>query len=101
MIDRRSFLRFAAVGGIASALSVPARAQSFPGKPVKIILGLAPGASTDIGTRMLAQGLTEVTGQPFIAVVVVSSPSQFADFFHREVALYKRVAEASNIRLES
>jgi len=64
--DRRSFLRFAVAGGVAATLAGPARAQSFPGKPVKIILGLAPGASTDIGTRMLAQGLTEVTGQPFI-----------------------------------
>jgi tripartite-type tricarboxylate transporter receptor subunit TctC len=66
MLDRRWFLKLAAASGIASALSAPARAQGFPGKPVKIILGLAPGASTDIGTRMLAQGLTEVTGQPFI-----------------------------------
>jgi tripartite-type tricarboxylate transporter receptor subunit TctC len=66
MHDRRTFLKLAATSGIMSALSVPAWAQSFPSKPVKIILGLAPGASTDVGTRLLAQGLTEVTGQPFI-----------------------------------
>jgi tripartite-type tricarboxylate transporter receptor subunit TctC len=35
------------------------------------------------------------------AEVVASSPAQFADFFQREIALYKRVAAASNIRLES
>jgi tripartite-type tricarboxylate transporter receptor subunit TctC len=33
---------------------------------VKIVVGLAPGASTDVGTRLLAQHLTEVTGQSFI-----------------------------------
>ncbi len=66
MHSRRTFLKLAATSGIVSALSVPAWAQSFPSKPVKIILGLAPGASTDVGTRLLAQGLAEVTGQSFI-----------------------------------
>src|SRR5450759_4991533 len=66
MHTRRSFLKLAAAGGVVSVLAPPAWAQGFPSKPVKIILGLAPGASTDVGTRMLAQGLGEVTGQSFI-----------------------------------
>src|ERR1019366_7937138 len=66
MHSRRTFLKLAATSGIMSVLAVPVWAQGFPSKPVKIILGLAPGASTDVGTRMLAQGLTEVVGQVFI-----------------------------------
>lgn len=65
MQTRRSVLAYAAASGLLS-LSIPAHAQAFPSKPVRIILGLAPGASTDVGTRLLAQGLTEVTGQSFI-----------------------------------
>lgn len=66
MHNRRDVLKLAAANGILSLLPVPAWAQAYPSKSVKIILGLAPGASTDVGTRMLAQGLTEVIGQPFI-----------------------------------
>jgi len=66
MHTRRSFIKLAAAGGVMSILAVPIWAQNFPAKPVKIILGLAPGASTDVGTRMLAQGLSEVTGQVFV-----------------------------------
>jgi tripartite-type tricarboxylate transporter receptor subunit TctC len=62
---RRSLLKLAAASGLLS-LSLPSHAQGFPGKPVRIVVGLAPGASTDTGTRLLAQGLTEVTGQTFI-----------------------------------
>lgn len=55
------------IAGLAAALiSVAAHAQAFPSKPIKIVVGLAPGASTDIGTRLLAQHLTEVLGQPVI-----------------------------------
>jgi tripartite-type tricarboxylate transporter receptor subunit TctC len=64
MMTRRDFVKLAAAGALSMAL--PAWAQGYPTKPVKIVLGLAPGASTDVGTRLLAQHLTEVVGQPFI-----------------------------------
>jgi tripartite-type tricarboxylate transporter receptor subunit TctC len=64
MFTRRDFVKLAGAGALSMAL--PARAQAYPAKPVKIVLGLAPGASTDVGTRLLAQHLTEVAGQPFI-----------------------------------
>jgi tripartite-type tricarboxylate transporter receptor subunit TctC len=65
MLTRRSFVKLAAAG-CSLALPLAARAQNYPSKPVRLILGLAPGGSTDVGTRLLAQGLTETTGQPFI-----------------------------------
>jgi tripartite-type tricarboxylate transporter receptor subunit TctC len=43
-----------------------AHAQSYPPKTVRIIVGLAPGGTTDVFTRTLAQRLTEAWGQTVI-----------------------------------
>ncbi|MBC5767885.1 Bug family tripartite tricarboxylate transporter substrate binding protein [Ramlibacter albus] len=64
-MHRRTLLA-ATAAAAAATLGLPARAQAYPNRPVKIILGLAPGASTDAGTRLLAQHLQEVTGQTFV-----------------------------------
>jgi tripartite-type tricarboxylate transporter receptor subunit TctC len=44
----------------------PAGAQSYPSRPVRLIVPFAPGGGTDILGRMLCQRLTETMGQPFI-----------------------------------
>ena len=44
----------------------PSHAQSYPSKNVRIIVGLAPGGTTDVFTRTLAQRLTEAWGQTVI-----------------------------------
>src|SRR5262245_35010060 len=46
--------------------AVPAPAQQYPTKPVKIIVGFAPGGGTDIVARFLAQRLSSTMGQQFI-----------------------------------
>jgi tripartite-type tricarboxylate transporter receptor subunit TctC len=46
-----------------------AHAQStsaYPVKPVRVVVGLAPGGGTDIQTRLIAQKLTDALGRPFI-----------------------------------
>jgi tripartite-type tricarboxylate transporter receptor subunit TctC len=48
------------------ALSRIARAQTYPTRLVRVIVGYAPGGGTDIFTRLLCQSLTERLGQSFI-----------------------------------
>ncbi len=54
--------------GFAALLTalMPAAAQDYPAKPVRIIVAFSPGASTDILARAVAQRFTEVFGQTAI-----------------------------------
>src|SRR3954453_4690520 len=63
---RRRFLHLAA--GAAALPAVPhiARAQAFPTRPMRIIIGFAAGGPTDILARLMAQSLSERMGQQFI-----------------------------------
>jgi tripartite-type tricarboxylate transporter receptor subunit TctC len=53
---------------LAAALSTPrqAAAQSFPNRPIRIIVPATPGGQADIGGRALAELLREATGQPAV-----------------------------------
>jgi len=65
-LPRRRFLRLAAG---AAALAVGSRAasgQSYPSRPVRWIIGFAPGGSSDIHARLMAQWLSERIGQQFV-----------------------------------
>src|SRR5262249_26998621 len=65
-LPRRQFLHLAA--GAAALPAVPriARAQTYPTRPVRIIVGFAPGQAIDIVTRIIGQWLSEQLGQQFI-----------------------------------
>jgi tripartite-type tricarboxylate transporter receptor subunit TctC len=52
--------------GVLSALSAAAFAQSYPTKPVRILVGFAPGGGTDIMARVIAAKLSESMKQQFI-----------------------------------
>ena len=50
----------------ASLLSFAAVAQPYPTKPIKILVGFAPGGGTDVVARLLAQKMQESMGQPVV-----------------------------------
>ena len=60
--------RFVALIALAavSALALPVAAQPYPDRAVKLIVAFAPGTTSDIIGRMLAEKLTQAMGQPFV-----------------------------------
>jgi tripartite-type tricarboxylate transporter receptor subunit TctC len=65
-LPRRKFLHLAAGAVALHALPGIARAQTYPSRPVRLIVGLAAGSSLDILARLMGQWLTERLGQPFV-----------------------------------
>jgi tripartite-type tricarboxylate transporter receptor subunit TctC len=63
---RRRLLHLACMGLMASAVSRTAWAQSYPARPVKIIVPIGPAGSYDIVGRLLADQLTKRLGQSFL-----------------------------------
>jgi tripartite-type tricarboxylate transporter receptor subunit TctC len=63
---RRGFLRLAAGAAVLPAATSIARAQSWPARPVRIIVGFTPAGATDILARLIGQWLQERLGQTFI-----------------------------------
>ncbi len=60
---RRSALKFVAAALAAAALPAVAQTPAWPTKPLRIVVGFAPGGTTDVMARTLAQALTEALGQ--------------------------------------
>jgi len=65
-LQRRRFLHAAANAAAFSIVSRNARAQDYPTRPVRIIIGFPAGGTTDIVARLIGQWLSERLGQQFI-----------------------------------
>src|SRR5580658_8769146 len=63
---RRQFLHLAAGAAALPALSHVARAQSYPTRSIRLIVGFTPGGAGDIVARIIGQWLSERLGQPVI-----------------------------------
>ena len=65
-LPRRNFLHLAAGAVALPTFSRIARAQTYPTRPVRIIVGFAPGGTADIIARLMGQWLAERLGRPFV-----------------------------------
>jgi len=77
-LPRRRFLHLAAGVAGLSALSRFARAQTYPSRPVRIMVGFPPGGPADILARLIGQRLSERLGQPFIVESRAGAQGQIA-----------------------
>jgi tripartite-type tricarboxylate transporter receptor subunit TctC len=65
-LPRRQFLHFVAGAAALPALPRIARADAYPSRPVRMLVGSTPGAAPDVVARLFGQWLGERLGQPFV-----------------------------------
>ncbi len=75
---RRRFLCLAAGAVALPAVSRVAGAQAYPSRPVRFVVGFAPGGGGDLATRLMAQWLSERFGQQFVVENRVGAASNLA-----------------------
>jgi tripartite-type tricarboxylate transporter receptor subunit TctC len=66
MLNKRALLAGMAATGVGLAIGQPASAQTYPTRPVKIIVPLPAGSAPDVRHRLIAQALTQLWGQQVI-----------------------------------
>jgi tripartite-type tricarboxylate transporter receptor subunit TctC len=64
-LPRRQFISLAAGAAALRAISSIARADAYPTRPVRIVVGFPPGSATDTDARLIAQSLSDRLGQQF------------------------------------
>jgi tripartite-type tricarboxylate transporter receptor subunit TctC len=66
LAHRRQFIRLAAATIAAPAIARFAKADTYPTRPVRLIVGFPAGGTADIAARLMGQRLSERLGQPFV-----------------------------------
>ncbi|QDW39771.1 tripartite tricarboxylate transporter substrate binding protein [Bradyrhizobium sp. KBS0727] len=65
-LQRRQFLQLAAGAAALPVTSGVAGAQTYPARPVRLVIGYTPGGSADLTARLMGQWLSERLGQSFV-----------------------------------
>src|SRR3569832_560306 len=65
-LARRNFLHLAGGAAVLPALPRTARAQAYPARPVRLVVGFAAGGGTDIVARLIGEQLSIQLGKPFV-----------------------------------
>ncbi len=65
-LTRRSLLRTVGAAGVSAALPALSAAQSYPSKPIRFVVGFAPGGLADAMPRLVAPHMSERLGQQII-----------------------------------
>jgi tripartite-type tricarboxylate transporter receptor subunit TctC len=77
-LPRRQFLRLAGAAATFPPLARTAAAQTYPTRPVRLIVGFAPGGPTDVFARLVAQKLGESFGKQFYIDNIVGGSGNIA-----------------------
>jgi len=99
---------------VALFIALPASAQPFPNKPLRMVVTSAPGGITDIMTRILSQSIARTLGQPMVVenrpgadsviaaeAVMRAAPDGYTLLFSSSNALISSIAHAVGHRGES
>jgi tripartite-type tricarboxylate transporter receptor subunit TctC len=65
-LSRRRFMHFAAAAAGLPTIATSAWAQTYPSRPVRVIVGQAAGSGSDTVARLIGQYLSERLGQQFV-----------------------------------
>ena len=70
-----------ALGALALLFALPATAQTFPDRPIRMVVPFTAGGATDVGARVLAEALTQVLPQPVVVENRVGAAGMIAAEF--------------------
>lgn len=51
---------------VFASLAAPAQAQPYPARPIRMLVPVTPGGSTDVTARIVAQKMSELLGKPIV-----------------------------------
>jgi tripartite-type tricarboxylate transporter receptor subunit TctC len=77
-IHRRRFLHLAGFAAVLPAVTPRARAQTWPARPLRLVVGFPPGGPNDILARLVADWLPARLGQPVVVENIASTDAATA-----------------------
>ena len=87
---------------VSGLVSTGAQAQEYPSRPVKLMVGFAPGGATDQLGRLYAKRLSEKLGQPFVVENIGGAGGVIGEGRARPASIASRSAgpmRSSSVRL--